>query len=93
MTNCNKNRTWGYCKGSYLKMGRNVLKAFFREKPGSALPGSGGTLRANLRLLPGIMFVREDGLYISTSHPMNPLYDDYLLNFNKFHLVKEKVSP
>lgn len=35
-----------------------------------------------------LMFIREDGLYISTTHIMNPQYSDDILSFQKFNLVK-----
>ncbi|MDH6342629.1 hypothetical protein M2480_002759 [Parabacteroides sp. PFB2-12] len=35
-----------------------------------------------------LMFVREDGLYISNSHYMNPAYSDDILSFDRFELVK-----
>lgn len=36
-----------------------------------------------------LMFIREDGLYISTSYPMKSDYDDNILGFQKFKLTKE----
>ncbi|MDR1356466.1 MAG: DUF4221 domain-containing protein [Tannerellaceae bacterium] len=36
-----------------------------------------------------IMFIREDGLYISSSHSMNPEFSDDELCFHRFDLVKE----
>lgn len=36
-----------------------------------------------------VMFIRENGLYISTSHPLNPNYSDDLLSFRYFTLEKE----
>ena len=35
-----------------------------------------------------VMFIREDGLYISDSHYLNPNYNDDLLSFRKFYLVE-----
>jgi hypothetical protein len=35
-----------------------------------------------------VMFIREDGLYISNSHFMNPEYSDDVLSFRRFDLVK-----
>ena len=49
----------------------------------------GETLFPDYSYNPGIMFVREDGLYISTCHPMNPQYSDDYLNFQRFELIKE----
>lgn len=37
-----------------------------------------------------LMFVSKEGLYISSSHYMNPNFSDDLLNFSCFNLVKEK---
>ena len=48
----------------------------------------GETLFPDYSYNPGIMFVREDGLYISACHPMNPLYDDDFLNFQRFKLKR-----
>ena len=36
-----------------------------------------------------LLFVLEDGLYISSSHCMNPTYNDDILSFQKFELVKK----
>nr|WP_321521698.1 hypothetical protein [uncultured Macellibacteroides sp.] len=36
----------------------------------------------------GMMFVREDGLYISESHYLNSDYNDDVLSFRKFDLVE-----
>jgi len=36
----------------------------------------------------GMMFVREDGLYISDSHYLNPDCNDDVLSFRKFDLVE-----
>lgn len=36
-----------------------------------------------------LMFVREDGLYISTSHFMNPNYSDDILSFQRVDLSRE----
>mgnify|MGYP001051422699 FL=1 len=35
-----------------------------------------------------VMFIREDGLYISDSHYLNPNYNDDVLSFRKFNLVE-----
>lgn len=35
-----------------------------------------------------LMFIREDGLYISESHYLNPNYSDDILSFRRFELVK-----
>lgn len=49
----------------------------------------GETLFPDYTYNSGIMFVREDGLYISSSHPMSTQYSDDYLNFQRFDLVKE----
>ncbi|MDR2968692.1 MAG: DUF4221 domain-containing protein [Tannerellaceae bacterium] len=36
-----------------------------------------------------LMFVHEDGLYMSNSHCMNPSYSDDILSFERFDLVKK----
>jgi FHS family L-fucose permease-like MFS transporter len=36
-----------------------------------------------------LMFIRKDGLYISSSHYLNPEYSDDVLSFQKFDLVKK----
>jgi hypothetical protein len=36
-----------------------------------------------------VMFIREDGLYISSSHYLNPEYSDDVLSFRRFDLVKK----
>lgn len=41
---------------------------------------------------PEIMFIKEDGLYISTSHYMNPDFSDDILSFQRFDLIKIKES-
>lgn len=48
----------------------------------------GETLFPDYSYNSGIMFVRKDGLYISTCHPMNPQYSDDFLNFQRFVLKK-----
>lgn len=35
-----------------------------------------------------LMIIREDGLYISDSHYMNPDFNDDVLSFKKFDLVE-----
>lgn len=35
-----------------------------------------------------LMFIREDGLYISDSHPRNPEYSDDILSFRRFDLIE-----
>ena len=40
--------------------------------------------------VPHICFIREDGLYISTSHFMREDYSDDLLRFQRIELVKNK---
>lgn len=35
-----------------------------------------------------LMFIREDGLYISDSHPLNPEYSDDILSFRRFDLTQ-----
>lgn len=37
-----------------------------------------------------LMFIREDGLYISDSHYLNPDFSDDILSFQRFDLVKNK---
>ena len=49
----------------------------------------GETLFPDYTYNSGILFIREDGLYISSSHPMNPQYDDDYLNFQRFDLAKK----
>jgi len=41
---------------------------------------------------PGVMFILEDGLYISTSHVKNPDYDDDVLTFECFQLEKNNLK-
>jgi hypothetical protein len=36
------------------------------------------------------MFVREDGLYISSSHFLNPNFSDDILSFQRFDLVRNE---
>jgi hypothetical protein len=36
-----------------------------------------------------VMFIREDGLYISSSHYLNPEYSDDVLSFRRFDLVEK----
>lgn len=49
----------------------------------------GETLFPDYTYNSGIMFIREDGLYISSNHPMSAQYSDDYLNFQRFDLVKE----
>lgn len=35
-----------------------------------------------------LMFIRQDGLYISDSHPLNPEYSDDVLSFQRFDLTQ-----
>jgi hypothetical protein len=37
-----------------------------------------------------VMFIRKDGLYISSSHYLNPDYSDDVLSFQRFDLVKKQ---
>jgi hypothetical protein len=37
-----------------------------------------------------LMFIREDGLYISSSHYLNPEYSDDVLSFQRFDLVERQ---
>ena len=46
----------------------------------------GETLFPDYTYNPGIMFIDEDGLYISDSHYLNPNFNDDILSFRKFDL-------
>ena len=68
-----------------LDYGRKKFSIIILDKEFNII---GETLFPDYSYNPGIMFIREDGLYISTCHPMNPLYNDDFLNFQKFELKK-----
>lgn len=50
----------------------------------------GETLFPEYQYNSAVMFIREEGLYISTSHPMNPDYSDDKLTFKCFTLENTK---
>lgn len=51
----------------------------------------GETLFPEYQYNSAVMFIREEGLYISTSHPMNPDYSDDKLTFKCFTLENTKL--
>lgn len=51
----------------------------------------GETLFPEYQYNSAVMFIREEGLYISTSHPMSPDYSDEKLTFKCFTLENTKL--
>lgn len=49
----------------------------------------GETLFPDYTYNSNLIFIREDGLYISNSHFMNPCYSDDILGFQRFDLIRE----
>lgn len=68
-----------------LDYGRKNFSIIILDKEFNIL---GETLFEDYTYNPGIMFVRKDGLYISSSHPFNPQYSDDFLKFQRFELKK-----
>jgi hypothetical protein len=50
----------------------------------------GETLFPDYTYNPTVMFIREDGLYISESHSYNPGFSDDVLSFRRFDLIRVK---
>jgi len=48
----------------------------------------GETRFENNYLVPNNVFVAEDGLYISTNHPDNPILEEDWMEFELFELVE-----
>lgn len=68
-----------------LNYGRKNFSIIILDKDFNVI---GETLFPDYTYNSGLMFVREDGLYVSSSHPMSNQYSDDYLNFQRFDLVK-----
>jgi hypothetical protein len=69
-----------------IHYGRKVFSIIILDKDLNVI---GETRFPEYRYNSMLWFVREDGLYISASHFMNPDYSDDWLVFHRFDLVKE----
>ncbi|MDR1258712.1 MAG: DUF4221 domain-containing protein [Tannerellaceae bacterium] len=68
-----------------LRYGRKSFSVIIIDKYFNII---GETLLPNYTYNSQVMFIREDGLYISSSHYLNPKYSDDVLSFQRFDLVK-----
>jgi hypothetical protein len=69
-----------------LQYGRKKFSIIIMDKEFNIL---GETLFPDYTYNSQVMFIREDGLYISESHYLNPEYSDDVLSFRRFDLVKK----
>lgn len=69
-----------------LQYGRKNFSIIILDKDFTII---GETMFPDYTYNSNIMFIREDGLYISSSHFMNPEYSDDVLSFQRFDLVKK----
>jgi len=68
-----------------LQYGRKRFSIIILDKDFNII---GETLFPDYTYNSTVMFIREDGLYISDSHYLNPNYNDDVLSFRKFNLVE-----
>ena len=68
-----------------LQYGRKRFSIIILDKDFNII---GETLFPDYTYNSTVMFIREDGLYISDSHYLNPDYNDDVLSFRKFNLVE-----
>lgn len=73
--------------GDIWQFGRKVFSIIILDKEFNVI---GETLFPEYIYISTLMFVRKDGLYISNSHYKNPDFNEDILSFKKFELVKEK---
>lgn len=69
-----------------MQYGRKVFSIIIADNRFNVI---GETLFPAYRYNPDMMFIREDGLYISASHPMSPDFSDDELRFHRFELRKK----
>lgn len=65
--------------------GRKLFSIIVLDKDFNTI---GETLFPEYTYISTLMFIREDGLYISDSHYKNPHYNEDILSFRKFDLVE-----
>lgn len=70
-----------------MQYGRKVFSIIILDKDFNKI---GETLFPEYQYNSRMMFIREDGLYISSSHPMSPTFSDDILSFQKFELRKKE---
>lgn len=70
-----------------MQYGRKVFSIIILDKDFNKI---GETLFPEYQYNSRMMFIRKDGLYISSSHPMSPTFSDDILSFQKFELKKNK---
>lgn len=70
-----------------LMYGRKCFSIIIIDKDFNVL---GETLFPDYTYNSKLMFIREDGLYISDSHYMNPAFSDDILSFQRFDLVEKE---
>jgi hypothetical protein len=70
-----------------LRYGRKNFSVIILDKDFNII---GETMFPDYTYNSQVMFIREDGLYISCSHFLNPEYSDDVLSFRRFDLVKNK---
>lgn len=71
-----------------LMYGRKKFSIIILDQDFNAI---GETLFPEYQYNSAVMFIREEGLYISTSHPMSPDYSDDKLTFKCFTLENTKL--
>lgn len=69
-----------------LQYGRKNFSIIILDKDFNII---GETLFPDYTYNSNVMFIREDGLYISNSHYMNPNFSDDILSFVRFNLVEQ----
>ena len=70
-----------------FQFGRKVFSIIILNKDFDII---GETLFPEYTYVSGMMFVREDGLYISDSHYKNPSFNEDVLSFKRFELKSNK---
>ncbi|MDR1200894.1 MAG: DUF4221 domain-containing protein [Tannerellaceae bacterium] len=70
-----------------LRYGRKNFSIIILDKGFNII---GETLFPDYMYNSQVMFIREDGLYISCNHYLNPEYSDDVISFIRFNLVKNK---
>lgn len=70
-----------------MQYGRKVFSVIILDKDFNKI---GETLFPEYQYNADMIFIREDGVYISSSHPLNPNFNDDILSFQKFELKENK---
>lgn len=69
-----------------MRYGRKVFSIIILDNQFNII---GETLFPEYTYNSNLIFIREDGIYISNSHFMNPTFNDDVLSFHKFELKQE----